>query len=108
MPTLLTEVLELSTFVVHTFLAPLYKISHISLQFSSIDVANFVTNIMFQFFQSACVCCVHNIFQSTMLPEICYRSDGLLNMMEFLNQGIVLERVFVLGWQTELTNIDNK
>ena len=65
-------------------------------------------DIKFQFFQSACVCRVHNIFQSTTLPEICYKNDGLLNLMEFLHQGIVLERVFVLGWQTELTNIDNK
>ena len=28
--------------------------------------------------------------------------------MEFLHPGIVFQRVFVLGWQTELTNIDHK
>ena len=26
--------------------------------------------------------------------------------MEFLHPGIVCQRVFILGWQTELTNID--
>ena len=56
--------LELSIFVVNTFLAPLYKISHNSLWFSSIDV-NFITNIKFKFFQSAWVSLVHIVFQST-------------------------------------------
>ena len=42
------------------------------------------------------------------LPEICYTEYGLLNVMEFLHPGIVLQRVFVLGRQTELTNIDHK
>ena len=93
LPTLLKEVLELSTFVVHEFLATLYKISHNSLQFSSINVVNFVTDIKFQFFQSAWVCLLHSIFQSIWWT-----------LMEFLHLGIVFQRVFVLGLQTELTS----
>ena len=67
--TLLTEVLELSTFFIQPFLAHLYKISPNSLQFSSPDV-NFVTDIRFQFFPSAWVWFVHSIFQSTPEREI--------------------------------------
>ena len=98
----------MATFVVHTFLAPGSKISQNSMQFSHIDSVNFVTDITFQFFESAWVCLVHSIFQSTPLPKICYTDYGLLNVMEFLHREVVIQRVFVLGCHTKLTNIDHK
>ena len=66
-------------FVVHTFLAPLYKIFHNSLYFSSIDVI-FVTDIMLRG-----LCC----FLCSTLPvnqNLLY-SLWTLNVMEFLTPG---------------------
>ena len=47
--------------------------------------------ITFQFLQMW-VCHVR-IFESTPMPEICYSDYGLLNVMEFLHLGIMLQNV---------------